>query len=118
MCLFFSSLVDAKDIRTFLHYNPAFLDDFIMTNVDEERLERWLVKKTGKQEKRKACLPSADKAIPKGIMGRIVGSYSKIYIKCRCFFLPLYSQRKGAALKMEGTTLKTVKNISENRKKI
>ncbi|XP_046859882.1 probable 3',5'-cyclic phosphodiesterase pde-5 [Xenia sp. Carnegie-2017] len=57
--------IDAKDIRTFLHYNPAFLDDFIMTNVDEERLERWLVKKTGKQEKRKACIPSADKAIPK-----------------------------------------------------
>lgn len=89
-----------------------------MTNVDEDRLERWLVKKTGKQEKRKACLPSADKAIPKGIMGRIVGSYSKIYMKYRCFFLPLYSQRKGAALKMEGTTLKIVKNISENCKKI
>ena len=47
---------DAEDIRTFLHYNPMFLENYVMKHVDQARLERWLIRKTT-QEKRKAIQP-------------------------------------------------------------
>jgi uncharacterized protein YciW len=54
--LHYSFTVDAEDIRTFLHYNPMFLENYVMKHVDQERLERWLIRKTT-QEKRKAIQP-------------------------------------------------------------
>lgn len=32
----------------FLRANPSFLEDFVMKNVDQDRLERWLIRKTRK----------------------------------------------------------------------
>lgn len=35
-------------MRNFLRANPVFLEDYVMKHVDQDRLERWLIRKTRK----------------------------------------------------------------------
>lgn len=35
-------------MRNFLRANPSFLEDYVMKHVDQDRLERWLIRKTRK----------------------------------------------------------------------
>lgn len=43
---FFSD--DEESVRNYLRANPSFLEDYVMKYVDQERLERWLIRKTRK----------------------------------------------------------------------
>ncbi|XP_067034346.1 probable 3',5'-cyclic phosphodiesterase pde-5 [Acropora muricata] len=40
--------VDEESVRNYLRANPSFLEDYVMKYVDQERLERWLIRKTRK----------------------------------------------------------------------
>lgn len=40
--------VDEESVRNYLRTNPSFLEDYVMKYVDQERLERWLIRKTRK----------------------------------------------------------------------
>ena len=40
--------VDEESVRNFLRANPSFLEDYVMKYVDQDRLERWLIRKTRK----------------------------------------------------------------------
>lgn len=35
-------------MRNFLRANPSFLEDYVMKHVNQDRLERWLIRKTRK----------------------------------------------------------------------
>ncbi|KAK3730857.1 hypothetical protein QZH41_009975, partial [Actinostola sp. cb2023] len=52
--------VDSESARSYLQSNPMFLDEFVMKHVDQDRLERWLIRKTRKL-KQKGRMPSADR---------------------------------------------------------
>lgn len=43
----FSDL-DEESVRNFLRVNPSFLEYYVMNHVDQDRLERWLIRKTRK----------------------------------------------------------------------
>ena len=43
----FSDL-DEESVRNFLRTNPSFLEYYVMNHVDQDRLERWLIRKTRK----------------------------------------------------------------------
>ncbi|XP_020914824.1 probable 3',5'-cyclic phosphodiesterase pde-5 isoform X2 [Exaiptasia diaphana] len=49
--------VDNETVRTYLQSNPMFLDEFVMKHVDQDRLERWLIRKTRKL-KQKGRIPN------------------------------------------------------------
>lgn len=40
--------VDEESVRNYLRASPSFLEDYVMKYVDQERLERWLIRKTRK----------------------------------------------------------------------
>lgn len=40
--------MDEEAVRNFLRANPVFLEDYVMKHVDQDRLERWLIRKTRK----------------------------------------------------------------------
>lgn len=42
------SELDEEAVRNFLRANPVFLEDYVMKHVDQDRLERWLIRKTRK----------------------------------------------------------------------
>lgn len=42
------SEMDEEAVRNFLRANPVFLEDYVMKHVDQDRLERWLIRKTRK----------------------------------------------------------------------
>ena len=37
-------------MRNFLRSNPSFLEEYVMKSVDQDRLERWLIRKTRKMK--------------------------------------------------------------------
>lgn len=40
--------LDEESVRNFLRANPSFLEYYVMNHVDQDRLERWLIRKTRK----------------------------------------------------------------------
>ncbi|XP_031549791.1 probable 3',5'-cyclic phosphodiesterase pde-5 isoform X3 [Actinia tenebrosa] len=51
--------LDGENVRSYLVANPMFLDEFVMKHVDQDRLERWLIRKTRKL-KQKGRHPPGD----------------------------------------------------------
>lgn len=46
-------------MRIFLRANPVFLEDYVMKHVDQDRLERWLIRKTRKLKIKAGKKPSS-----------------------------------------------------------
>ncbi|XP_068678132.1 probable 3',5'-cyclic phosphodiesterase pde-5 [Montipora foliosa] len=42
--------LDDESVRNFLRSNPSFLEEYVMKSVDQDRLERWLIRKTRKMK--------------------------------------------------------------------
>lgn len=51
--------VDEEAVRIFLRANPVFLEDYVMKHVDQDRLERWLIRKTRKLKIKAGKKPSS-----------------------------------------------------------
>lgn len=49
--------LDEEAVRNFLRSNPVFLEDYVMKHVDQDRLERWLIRKTRKLKNKGAKKP-------------------------------------------------------------
>lgn len=45
-------------MRNFLRANPVFLEDYVMKHVDQDRLERWLIRKTRKLKNKGSKKPA------------------------------------------------------------
>lgn len=54
-----SADVDEEAVRIFLRANPVFLEDYVMKHVDQDRLERWLIRKTRKLKIKAGKKPSS-----------------------------------------------------------
>ncbi|XP_032242286.1 probable 3',5'-cyclic phosphodiesterase pde-5 isoform X2 [Nematostella vectensis] len=52
--------IDGESVRGYLQGHPMFLEEFVMKNVDQERLERWLIRKTRKIKHNKGRHPSSE----------------------------------------------------------
>ncbi|PFX17416.1 probable 3',5'-cyclic phosphodiesterase pde-5 [Stylophora pistillata] len=51
--------VDEEAVRNFLRANPVFLEDYVMKYVDQDRLERWLIRKTRKLKNKVGKKPAS-----------------------------------------------------------
>ena len=47
-CLCLAADLDPESVRNYLRSSPMFLDDYVMKHVEQDRLERWLIRKTRK----------------------------------------------------------------------
>ena len=84
----FNSLsdLDEESIRNFLRANPSFLEDYVMKHVDQDRLERWLIRKTRKLKNKgsKKATNSLDHDNNKqsGKKSNILSTVNEVSISC------------------------------------